>query len=103
MTRFGAFVRLEETGADGLCPISSLGREYFTHDERAHALVGESTGGTYRLGMAVEVKLVEATPVTGGLLLEIQTEPEPGKPVKHRRGKPRRHKDGGRSKRRRRS
>lgn len=101
VTRFGAFVRLDETGADGLCPISNLGREYFHHDERAHALVGETTGGTYRLGMAVEVKLVEATPVTGGLLLEIQTEPEPGKPMKHRKGKPRHHRDGKRGKRRR--
>src|SRR5690606_21090590 len=41
VTRFGLFVRLEETGADGLVPFSSLGDEYFTHDDRSHALVGE--------------------------------------------------------------
>ncbi len=32
VTRFGAFVRLDETGAHGLVPISRLGRERFMHD-----------------------------------------------------------------------
>ncbi|WP_147694466.1 S1 RNA-binding domain-containing protein, partial [Vogesella mureinivorans] len=41
VTRFGLFVRLNETGADGLVPVSSLGGEYFHHDDRSHALVGE--------------------------------------------------------------
>jgi len=80
VTRFGLFVRLEETGADGLVPVSSLGSEYFTHDDRAHALVGDRTGQRYVLGRTVEVKLVEATPVTGGLLFEMLTEPEPRDP-----------------------
>ena len=80
VTRFGLFVRLEETGADGLAPVSSLGSEYFTHDDRAHALVGDRTGQRYTLGRQVEVRLVEATPVTGGLLFEMLTEPEPRDP-----------------------
>ena len=67
-----------ETGADGLAPISSLGAEYFQHDERAHALVGERTGGRWRLGREVEVRLKEATPLTGGLLFEMLSEPEAG-------------------------
>ncbi|MFY7851195.1 MAG: ribonuclease R family protein, partial [Brevundimonas sp.] len=57
VTRFGLFVRLDETGADGLVPVSSLGNEYFTHDDRAHALVGERSGQRYTLGRMVEVKL----------------------------------------------
>ncbi|WP_019962159.1 ribonuclease R [Woodsholea maritima] len=84
VTRFGAFVRLHETGADGLCPVSQLGNEYFRHDERAHALVGEGSGNTYRLGMSVKVRLLEATPLTGGLLFEILTPPEAGKKPPHR-------------------
>ena len=40
VTRFGLFVRLAETGADGLVPVSSLGGEYFIHDDRTHSLVG---------------------------------------------------------------
>ena len=78
VTRFGLFVRLAETGADGLVPISSLGGEYFQHDERAHALVGERTGGRWRLGRDVDVRLREATPITGGLLFEMLSEPEAG-------------------------
>ena len=78
VTRFGLFVRLAETGADGLIPIATLGEEYFVHDERAHALVGERTGARWRLGRDVEVRLREATPVTGGLLFEMLSEPEAG-------------------------
>jgi ribonuclease R len=78
VTRFGVFVRLTATGADGLVPISRLGEERFEHDERSHALVGERTGGRYRLGMSVDVRIQEAQPVTGGLLLDMLTDAEPG-------------------------
>ena len=87
VTRFGLFVRLHETGADGLCPVSSLGDEYYMHDESAHALVGQSSGSRYRLGMAVTVRLVEATPVTGGLIFDMLTAPESGTPPKGRGGR----------------
>jgi ribonuclease R len=80
VTRFGLFIRLTETGADGLVPVSSLGDEYFTHDDRTHALVGERTGRRWMLGKAVEVRLREATPVTGGLLFEMLSEPDPQDP-----------------------
>ena len=80
VTRFGLFVRLAETGADGLVPVSTLGDEYFTHDDRSHALVGERTGRRWTLGRSVEVRLVEATPVTGGLLFEMLSEPDPRDP-----------------------
>ncbi|HEY1414814.1 MAG TPA: ribonuclease R [Caulobacteraceae bacterium] len=77
VTRFGLFLRLEETGADGLAPISSLGDEYFHHDEAGHSLVGEQTGVRWRLGAKIEARLKEANPVTGGLLFEMTSEPEP--------------------------
>ena len=76
VTRFGLFVRLVDTGADGLVPVSSLGGEYYIHDERSHALVGERSGARWPLGMAVTVRLLEATPVTGGLLFEMVSDPE---------------------------
>jgi ribonuclease R len=80
VTRFGLFIRLNGTGADGLIPVSSLGDEYFIHDDRAHALVGERSGRRWRLGRMVEVRLLEATPVTGGLLFEMLSEAEPADP-----------------------
>lgn len=80
VTRFGLFVRLDETGADGLIPVSSLGDEYFVHDDRTHALVGQRTGRRWPLGKTVEARLVEATPVTGGLVLEMLSEPDPRDP-----------------------
>ncbi len=81
VTRFGLFVRLVETGADGLAPVSSLGDEYFVHDERTHSLVGERTGVRWRLGARVEVRLREAIPITGGLLFEMLSDPEPADPA----------------------
>jgi ribonuclease R len=77
VTRFGLFVRLADTGADGLVPVSTLGGEYFVHDDRAHALVGERTGARWPLGMSVRVRLAEATPITGGLVFEMLSEPMP--------------------------
>ena len=71
VTRFGLFVRLKETGADGLVPIRTIGAEFFRHDERRHALVGERSGTAYALGDAVTVRLREAAPLTGGLRFEL--------------------------------
>ncbi len=101
VTRFGAFVRLDETGADGLVPVSSMGDEYFQHDERAHALVGQQSGARYRLGQRVEVKLEEAAPVTGGLIFSLLTPPEAGKAGERGKGRAdtgRGRADGGRGK-----
>ena len=71
VTKFGLFVRLKESGAEGLLPARSLGAEYFRHDERAQTMRGERTGTTYGLGDAVTVKLMEAAPVTGGMRFEL--------------------------------
>ncbi len=69
--RFGAFVRLDETGADGLIPVRSLGGEYFHFDADDQSLLGAESGRAIRLGQTVTVKLAEAVPVTGGLMLEL--------------------------------
>jgi len=80
VTRFGLFIRLDETQADGLAPISSLGAERWIHDEKAHALVGEQSGERFLLGMKVEVRLEEATPISGGLLFSVLSDPLPPAP-----------------------
>jgi ribonuclease R len=71
VTRFGLFVTLEESGASGLVPMGSLPDDWYDHDERAHALIGRRWGREYRLGEPVHLRLVEADPATGGLLLHI--------------------------------
>jgi ribonuclease R len=80
--RFGLFVTLDETGADGLVPVAGLGEEYFRHDERHHRLIGERTGESFGLGDRVVVELVEADPVTGALLFRLEEhERAPGAPL----------------------
>ncbi len=71
VTRFGLFMRLKETGADGLLPIRALGGEFFRHDEKRHALVGDRTRTVYRLGDRLQVRLAEAAPLTGGLRFDL--------------------------------
>ncbi|MFN3576275.1 MAG: ribonuclease R [Tabrizicola sp.] len=69
--RFGVFVRLDETGADGLIPVRALGREYFHYDEGSQTLTGSETGLVLGIGQKVMVRLAEAVPVTGGLILDL--------------------------------
>ena len=73
IARFGAFVKLDETGADGLLPMRSLGREYFHFDQEAGTLMGSDTGLMISIGQRVTVRLTEAVPVTGGIALELLT------------------------------
>ncbi|MBW8708029.1 MAG: ribonuclease R [Alphaproteobacteria bacterium] len=90
VTRFGLFVRLAESGAEGLIPIRSLGADYFHHDEKRQALVGQRSRVSYGMGDALAVKLLEAAPLTGGLRFALVDGPEePSRPSgKPRQGKP---------------
>jgi ribonuclease R len=71
VTRFGLFVKLDESGADGLVPIRSLPQDYYIHDEKQHALIGRRNNLVYRLGANVTVALLESDPMTGSTILEI--------------------------------
>ena len=79
----GLFITLDETGADGFIPMRRLSDDYFLFQEKTKSLVNTSTGGTYRFGRKVKVRLVEATPVTGGLIFDMLTRPEKGPKPKH--------------------
>jgi ribonuclease R len=71
VTRFGLFVRLEESGADGLVPVRTLPEDWYDHDQARHCLTGRRHGVVYHLGQALAVRLTEANPITGSLLLEL--------------------------------
>lgn len=84
IARFGVFVKLEETGADGLVPMRELGGEYFHYDADRGLLRGADSGREIVLGLPVKVRLADAAPVTGGVGLELLE--MGGKPVSKRRG-----------------
>jgi ribonuclease R len=71
VTRFGLFVKLQDTGADGLVPIRSLPSDYYVHDEANHALVGKRTGRVFRLAASVVVRILEADPITASTVFEL--------------------------------
>ena len=68
-------MRLKETGANGFIPVSTLGAEYFEHVEELQSLVGSRSGGSYRLGDEVEVRLIEVIPSAGAMRFEMLSEP----------------------------
>ncbi|MEE9272836.1 MAG: ribonuclease R [Robiginitomaculum sp.] len=84
VTRAGLFIMLDETGADGFAPARNLGLERFFFNEKSKSLIGSDTGGTYKFGQRVNIKLLEATPVQGGLIFDVLTKPLKGKPYKGR-------------------
>lgn len=98
VARFGLFITLDDTGADGIVPVRNLGYEYFVHDEAAHALIGDVSGTIFRLGDALEVRIAEADALSGSLRFDIvaeqSLEPQAGKQrpkrgnARRRRGRP---------------
>ena len=85
VTRFGLFVTITSNGASGLVPLKALPDDFWMHDEAAAMLTGRRTRLTFRLAQEVEVRLAEASPVTGGLIFHIM-QGVPDRP--HRPGPP---------------
>jgi ribonuclease R len=85
VTRFGLFVTVSENGASGIVPLGSLPDDRWIEDQATHSLFGHRTGMRFALGQAVEARLAQATPRTGGMVFHLMTGPPP------RRGGPQRH------------
>ncbi len=64
---FGFFATILGLGGDGLVPVSTLGSEYFRHDEAAQTLTGENSGTRYAAGDRLKLQLAEANALTGAL------------------------------------
>ena len=71
VTRFGIFVALDETGAEGLVPGATLGTARPRFDARRHSLAVD--GRVLRLGDPVTVTLREADPIAGGLVFSLSS------------------------------
>lgn len=85
VARFGLFVTLLESGANGLIPLSALPDDYWMHDEFSQSLSGRRTRLVFRLADHVNVRLREASPVTGGLVFDLVTLAESGGRARRRR------------------
>jgi ribonuclease R len=96
---------LDDIGAQGLVPISTLGAERFNHDERRHTLEGSRSGTTFHLGDRIEAVVQEASPVTGGLVLGLVAHQPSGQDKTGQTGRPQMNRiaphPGGRGRRRR--
>ena len=71
VTRFGLFVTVLENGASGIVPLGSLPDDRWDLDEATQTLAGRRTRMTFSLGQAVEARLAEATPRTGGMVFHL--------------------------------
>ena len=60
VTNFGLFVQLANT-AEGLVHIDSLPGDHYRYDATKHWLFGEKHGERYRLGQAVDVRIVNVS------------------------------------------
>ncbi|MBP1807219.1 ribonuclease R [Rubellimicrobium aerolatum] len=87
VARFGLFVKLDGSGADGLVPVRTLGEEYFHFDAHDQTLTGGNSGVVFAVGSRVTVKLAEVTPETGGIVLELLTLEDHPMPRARRSGK----------------
>ena len=54
---FGLYVELDEFFIQGLVPVGTLIDDYYRYDERAHALIGRSSGRKFCLGDQIRVRV----------------------------------------------
>ena len=73
--RFGLFVTVRDSGASGLVPMSGLPDDFWLFDEKTQTLSGRRTRAAYHLAQEVDVRLQEASPVTGGLIFRMASSP----------------------------
>ncbi len=90
---FGFFAQVEGLGGDGLVPAATLGDEFFRWDEATQTLTGEHSGTTFTPGQRLPLRLIEANPLTGGLMFALPDAPEGqgarrGGPPRHGRSRP---------------
>ena len=87
--RFGLFIAVNGSGASGLVPMAGLPDDVWDYDAGTQSLSGRRTRLTYHLAQEVEVRLVEASPVTGGMIFEMATgglrAPRETRPMRGRR------------------
>ena len=81
--RFGLFVTLDATYAEGLLHVKGLGQEWIYYDEEQLMLIGEATGKRWRMGDRIKIR-VSAVIIERGQIDFLPADVSPGKglPVK---------------------
>ncbi len=81
--RFGLFVTLDATYAEGLLHVKDLGQEWIRYDEEQLMFIGEATGKRWRMGDRIKVR-VSAVIIERGQIdfLPVDVSPGKGLPVK---------------------
>ena len=69
--KFGVFVHLDDPFLSGMISIYGLGMEYFWFDHEQRQLVGDHTGTTFHIGLAVRVRVTNADPENGFIDLSL--------------------------------
>jgi ribonuclease R len=84
--RFGLFVTLADSGADGLVPLAHLPPDFYRFDARRMRLVGRHSRRGFGLGDLLPVCLAEADPIGGRLVFRLDEETaNPTRPAASRR------------------
>ena len=60
--RFGIFVEITDLLVEGLVHVRDLDDDYYEYDEKKYSLIGNRTGKRYRLGDAVQVRVLRVNP-----------------------------------------
>ncbi|MDC0182821.1 ribonuclease R [Nitrosomonadales bacterium] len=87
VTGFGLFIELDEIYIEGLLHVTELGNDYFTYDKSKHAMVGERTKLSYRLGDRLKVKVVRVDLESIKIDLSLETIKEIPRQTKMRKKK----------------
>lgn len=74
VTDRGLYVELNETHADGMIRLSSIGNDFYTYDQKRYRIVGEKTQTQYALGDPIRVKLIAARVIERELDFELVKE-----------------------------
>ena len=79
VTKFGFFVTLNETHADGFVPLRLLGDDQYFLDRAKDIIRGKRTGRVFKIGQNVLVKIFETNALSGGIEMSLLA--HEGKPM----------------------
>ena len=71
LSKSGIFVRLDETGADGLIPSSYLHDDRYKLNNERNKLTGQFSKMVFTIGASVLIQLREANPLSGTLIFNL--------------------------------